>query len=119
MNSGRIVFSQIMDHLPRRAFHRCVQQYNGNRKAKDFKCLDHFLAMAFAQLTYRRSLRDIQSCLRAVDSKLYHMGFRYETISRNTLANANEQRHWQTYADLAQVLITQATELYADEDHYR
>lgn len=116
MNSGRIVFSQIMDHLPRRAFHRCVQRYNGNRKTKDFKCLDQFLAMAFAQLTYRRSLRDIQSCLRAVDSKLYHMGFRCETISRNTLANANEQRHWQIYADLAQVLIAQATELYADED---
>jgi len=116
MNSGRIVFSQIMDHLPRRTFHRCVQRYNGNRKAKDFKCLDQFLAMAFAQLTYRRSLRDIQSCLRAMDSKLYHMGFRCKTISRNTLANANEQRHWQIYADLAQVLITQATELYADED---
>jgi len=116
MNSGRTVFAQIMDHLPRRQFHRCVQRYNGNQKVKDFKCLDQFLAMAFAQLTYRRSLRDIQSCLRAMGSKLYHMGFRCKTISRNTLANANEQRPWKIYADFAQTLISQAIELYQDED---
>ncbi len=116
MNSGRIVFSQIMDFFPRRTFHQSVRRYNGNRKSKDFKCLDQFLAMAFAQLTYRRSLRDIQSCLRAMDSKLYHMGFRCNTISRNTLANANEQRHWRIYADLAQVLIAQANKLYSEED---
>ena len=116
MNSGRTVFSQIMDHLPRHPFHRCVQRYQGNQKVKDFKCLDQFLAMAFAQLTYRRSLRDIQSCLRAMGTKLYHMGFRCKTISRNTLANANEQRHWKIYADFAQTLISQAIELYRDED---
>lgn len=116
MNSGRIVFSQIMDYLPYHAFHRCVQRYKGNQKLKDFKCLDQFLAMAFAQLTYRRSLRDIQSCLRAMESKLYHMGFRCQTISRNTLANANEKRHWNIYADFAQILIQQAIELYRDED---
>ena len=116
MNSGRTVFSQIMDHLSRRPFHRCVQRYKGNQKVKDFKCLDQFLAMSFAQLTYRRSLRDIQSCLRAMGSKLYHMGFRCKTISRSTLANANEQRHWKIYADFAQTLISQAIELYQDED---
>lgn len=116
MNSGRTVFSQIMDHLPRHPFHRCVQRYQGNQKVKDFKCLDQFLAMAFAQLTYRRSLRDIQSCLRAMGSKLYHMGFRCQTISRNTLANANEQRQWKIYAEFAQTLISQAIELYRDED---
>jgi hypothetical protein len=116
VNSGRTVFSQIMDHLPRRSFHHCVQRYKGNQKVKDFKCLDQFLAMAFAQLTYRRSLRDIQSCLRAMGTKLYHMGFRCKTISRNTLANANEQRPWKIYADFAQTLISQAVELYQDED---
>lgn len=116
MNSGRTVFSQIMDYLPRCTFHRCVQRYNGNQKVKDFKCLHQFLAMAFAQLTYRRSLRDIQSCLRAMGSKLYHLGFRCNTISRNTLANANEQRHWKMYADFAPSLISRAIELYRDED---
>jgi hypothetical protein len=116
VNSGRTVFSQLMDYLPLRRFHRCVRRYRGNQKVKDFKCLDQYLAMAFAQLTYRRSLRDIQSCLRAMGPKLYHMGFRCNTISRNTLANANEKRPWNIYADFAQSLISQAVELYRDED---
>jgi hypothetical protein len=116
MNSGTTVFSQIMALLPMKQFHRCVDRYQGDHKVKDFSCLDQFLCLAFAQLTYRESLRDIESCLRAVRPRLYHMGFRCPRISRNTLANANERRDWRIYADFGQVLIAEARALYAGED---
>jgi hypothetical protein len=116
MNSGTTVFSQIMALLPMKQFHRCVDRYHGHYKVKDFSCLDHFLCLAFAQLTYRESLRDIESCLRAVHPRLYHMGFRCPRISRNTLANANERRDWRIYADFGQVLIAEARALYAGEE---
>ena len=116
MNSGQTVFSQIMALLPLKQFHRCVDRYDGDHKVKYFSCWDHFLTLAFAQLTYRESLRDIEACLRAVHARLYHMGFRCSTISRSTLASANEQRDWRIYADFAQVLIAEARTLYASED---
>jgi len=115
MNIGRTVFSQIMDFAPSFHFQQCVARYNGNYKVITFTCLDQFLCMAFAQLTYRESLRDIEACLRVAKSKLYHMGIR-GNISRNTLAHANENRDWRIYADFAQVLIKIARELYANED---
>lgn len=115
MNTGRTVFSQVMDFLPMREFRKCVERYRGNYKVKSFSCLDQFLCMAFAQLTYRESLRDIEACLRAMYPKLYHMGFRSK-MSRNTLANANEKRDWRIYADFTQVLIRIARPLYADDD---
>jgi len=111
MFTGKIVFSQIMDHLPMHTFRRCVNRYQGNRKVKNFKCLDHYLCMAFAQLTYRESLRDIEACLRAQKSKLYHMGIR-TPVSRNTLSNANKVRDWRIYADFAHALIHIARKLY-------
>jgi len=114
MIEGKLVFSQIMDHLPVKAFRRCVKKYQGNHKVKSFKCLDQFYCMAFAQITFRSSLRDIETCLRAMQSKLYHMGIRGK-VSRNTLANANEKRDWRIYADFAQVLINIARQLYQDE----
>jgi hypothetical protein len=116
MNSGRTVFSQIMAFLPLKQFHGCVKRYQGDHKVKSFSCLDQFLTLAFAQLTYRESLRDIEACLRAVQPRLYHMGFRCPRVSRNTLANANEVRDWRIYADLGQQLITEARRLYADEE---
>jgi len=100
MYQGQLVFSQIMAHLPLSTFHRCVAAHRGEHKVQDFSCLDQFLAMAFAQLTYRESLRDIEVNSRAQSSRLYHMGFRCQTISRNTLANANATRPWQIYADV-------------------
>lgn len=115
MNYGKTVFSQIMDFLPMYEFQKCVDRYNGNYKIKSFTCMDQFLCMAFAQLTYRESLRDIEACLRATQNKLYHMGIRGK-ISRNTLANANQVRDWRIYADFAQVLIKTARRLYADDD---
>jgi hypothetical protein len=115
VNSGRSVFSQLMDFLPMHEFHKCVERYTGNYKVQSFSCWDQYLCMAFAQLTYRESLRDIQACLRASELKLYHMGFRGR-ISRNTLANANQNRDWRIYADLAQVLIAIARPLYGNED---
>ena len=115
MYLGRTVFAQVMDTLPLRRFHTCVNRYDGNHKVKTFTCLDQFRVMAFAQLTYRESLRDIEACLRAMRPKLYHMGIR-STVSRNTLANANQVRDWRIYADFAQVLIGRARQLYADED---
>ena len=115
MYSGQFVFSQVMDHLPMHTFRRCVHRYQGNRYVKSFTCLDQFLCMAFAQLTYRESLRDIEVCLRAHQDKLYHMGIR-GTVSRNTLANANKVRDWRIYAELAQALIRIARPLYADDD---
>ena len=115
MHQGKLVFSQIMMHLPLTTFRRCVAAHRGDHKVKDFTCLDQFLAMAFAQLTYRESLRDIEVNLRAQAKRLYHMGFRCTTLSRNTLANANETRPWQIYADYAQHLIGIARPLYIDE----
>jgi hypothetical protein len=115
MNSGKTIFSQLMDFLPMYEFQKCVERYNGNYKTKSFSCWDQFLCLAFAQLTYRESLRDIESCLRVQQPKLYHMGFRGQ-VSRNTLANANQVRDWRIYADFAQVLISQARSLYANED---
>ena len=115
MYTGRLIFSQVMDYLPKHIFRQCVNRYQGNRKIKNFTCLDQFLCMAFAQLTYRESLRDIEVCLRAQTSKLYHMGIR-GGIARNTLANANKTRDWRIYADFAQSLITTARDLYINED---
>jgi len=115
MYSGRIVFSQVMDFLPMHSFHTCVKRYDGNRKVHRFSCLDQFLVMAFAQLTYRESLRDIEACLRALQPKLYHMGIR-SRVARTTLAKANEVRDWRIYADFAHLLIDKARRLYADED---
>jgi hypothetical protein len=115
MHQGKLVFSQLMAHLPLSTFRRCVAAHRGEHKVQDFSCLDQFLAMAFAQLTYRESLRDIEVNLRAQANRLYHMGFRCTTISRNTLANANATRPWQIYADLAQHLIGIARPLYANE----
>ena len=114
MDGGRTIFSQLTDFLPQREFRQCVERYRGNHKIKTFTCWDQFLCMAFAQLTYRESLRDIQACLRVSGRKLYHMGIRGR-VSRNTLANANKVRDWRIYADFAQVLIKEARALYADE----
>lgn len=115
MNTGRTVFSQVMEYLPLQQFHQCVTRYRGDHKLRKFSCLDQFLCMAFAQLTYRESLRDIETCLRAMQSKLYHMGIRAR-ISRSTLAEANENRDWRIYADFAQTLITTAKGLYSNEE---
>jgi len=115
VNSGKTVFSQLMDCLPMYEFHKCVDRYDGHHKVKSFSCWDQYLCMAFAQLTYRESLRDVQACLRAAESKLYHMGFRGK-VSRNTLSHANQVRDWRIYADFAQVLIAMARPLYAQED---
>ena len=115
MYEGTTIFSQLMQHLPWHHFRRCVARYRGDYKLKEFKCTDHFRVMAFAQLTYRESLRDIEACLRAVRGKLYHMGIR-STVSRNNLSNANEKRDWRIYADFAQILIPEARKLYADDD---
>jgi len=114
VNSGKTIFSQLMDFLPSHEFHRCVDRHKGTYKLKQFSCWDQFLCMAFAQLTYRESLRDIEACLRSAGSKLYHMGIR-SRVSRNTLANANQVRDWQIYADFAQVLIRTARELYIND----
>lgn len=115
MNTPPTVFSQMMDFLPLHEFRKCVRRYRGDYKVKSFSCFDQFLCLAFAQLTYRESLRDIESCLRAMTSRLYHMGFRGR-VSRNTLAHANETRDWRISADFAQILIAQARSLYAGED---
>lgn len=112
MNSGRTIFAQLMDFIPTYEFRKCVDQYNGNHKVISFSCWDQFLCMAFAQLTYRESLRDIQVCLRATQSRLYHLGIRGK-VSRNTLAHANQTRNWRIYADFAQILIQKARKLYA------
>ena len=112
MNSGRTVFAQLIEHLPHKEFQKCVARYRGDRYAKNFSCWDQYLAMAFAQLTYRESLRDIETCLGAVAGKLYHMGF-HASVARSTLADANESRDWRIYADFAQTLIGTARTLYA------
>jgi hypothetical protein len=112
---GQTVFSQIMDFLPIKKFRRCVHRYNGNYRTRSFTCFDQFLCMAFAQLTYRESLRDIECCLRAMRGKLYHMGIRGK-VSRSTIAYANENRDWRIYCDFAQILIHQARQLYSNDD---
>ena len=112
MNSGRTVFAQLIEHLPHKEFQKCVARYRGDRYAKNFSCWDQYLAMAFAQLTYRESLRDIETCLGAVAGKLYHMGF-HASVARSTLADANESRDWRIYSDFAQTLIGTARTLYA------
>ncbi len=114
MYAGRIVFAQLIDHLPLHSFRRCVRRYRGHYKVQSFSCLDQYLCMAFAQLTYRESLRDIEACLRAQNSKLYHMGIR-GNVSRATLADANEKRDWHIHADFAQVLIRIARPLYGED----
>jgi hypothetical protein len=115
MNAGKSIFSQLMDFLPSLEFRQCVERYKGDHKLQSFSCWDQFLCMAFAQLTYRESLRDIEACLRAQQSKLYHMGIRGR-VSRNTLANANAVRDWRIYADFAHLLISRARELYLNDD---
>ena len=115
MNAGQSIFSQLVDFLPAYEFRQCVARYKGDYKLKSFSCWDQFLCMAFAQLTYRESLRDIEACLRANQTKLYHMGIRGR-VSRNTLANANSVRDWRIYADFAHLLIRQARALYRDDE---
>lgn len=115
MNSGQSVFAQLIDHLPDHEFRKCVQRYSGNHRVRTFSCWDQFLCMTFAQLTFRESLRDIVACLRSRERRLYHVGIR-GTVSRSTLADANECRDWRIYADFAQVLIADARQLYVDED---
>ena len=115
MNSGKTVFSQLMDFLPMHQFCKCVQKYDGNHGVRSFSCLDQFYCMAFAQLTYRESLRDIEACLRAIGPRRYHMGIR-GNVARNTLAHANEKRDWRIFADFAQLLIDIARPLYAHDD---
>ena len=115
MYTGKLIFSQVTDFLPMHLFRQCVERYQGHHKVKSFSCLDQYLCMVFAQLTYRESLRDIEACLRAQSNKLYHMGIRSK-VARNTLANANKKRDWRIYADFAQLLISEAQELYRNEN---
>ena len=114
MLEGQFVFTQLMHFVPRREFNACVERYHGQRRPRGFSCRDQFLCLAFAQLTYRESLRDIETCLRALEPKLYHAGFRGK-IARSTLADANRAHDWRIYADFAQVLIRRARRLYANE----
>jgi hypothetical protein len=115
MPHGQYVFSQLMDHMPLTTFRRCVVRYNGERKVKHFSCLDQLRCLAFAQLTWRESLRDIEACLNAQASKLYRLGFRAPHIARNTMSNANAVRDWRIYADFAQHLVGMARDLYAGD----
>src|SRR3977135_1902691 len=114
MHTGKLVFAQLMEHLPLTTFRRCVARYRGHHKVQSFSCLDQYLSMAFAQLTYRESLRDIEACLRAQSSKLYHLGIK-SRVSRSTLADANEVRDWRIYADYAQSLIGMAPPPFSKE----
>ena len=114
MRDGKTIFSQIMEWIHPEQFRRCVQRYNGNYRIRHFPCWDQFLAMSFAQVTYRDSLADIEVCLRSRPDQLYHMGFR-STIAHSTLADANSSRDWRIYHDLAQGLIARARRLYASE----
>jgi IS4 transposase len=115
MFQGSTVFSQIMSHIPIYEFNKCVKRYNGNNRIKSFTCLNQFYSMAFAQLTYRESLRDIEACFKALRNRLYHIGI-HSTVARSTLADANNYRDWRIYADFAQVLINIARPLYAQEE---
>ena len=114
MNQGRYVFAQLLDFLPQYEFNKCVARYHGNCRSRSLTAYEHFLILAFAQLTGRDSLRDIETCLRSFSDKLYHSGIR-QPVARSTLADANENRDWRIFADFAQILIQQATKLYADE----
>ncbi|KZK74681.1 MAG: transposase [Pelodictyon luteolum] len=114
MNTGKTVFAQLLDHLPQHQFRRCVNRYKGNYKVQSFTCLDQYLCLFFAQLTYRESIRDITTCLLGMQNKLYHMGIR-GTIARSTLADANEKRDWRIYQDFAHILIHHARELYSKD----
>jgi len=114
VNTGKTLFAQLMDFLPWSTFTRIVARYGGDARVRTLRCAEQYRAMAFAQLTYRESLRDIEVCLSAQASKLYHMGFR-EPVRRSTLADANETRDWRIYAEFAQRLIAQARKLYAGE----
>lgn len=114
MFSGQLMFAQLMDFLPRHEFDACVRRYRGNHGTRGFSCRDQFLCMTFAQLTFRENLRDIETCLRSMQPKLYHAGFRGR-IARSTLGDANRWRDWRIYADFAQVLIARARGLYVDE----
>jgi hypothetical protein len=113
MNVGKTVFAQLIDWLPKYELSKCVKRYNGDFHVHTLSCYEQFLILAFAQLTYRESLRDIETCLGALGPKMYHSGFR-SRIARSTLADANEKRDWRIFADFAQVLIAQAVDLYAD-----
>jgi hypothetical protein len=115
MNTGKTLFAQLMEFLPWTTFMRIVDRYGGNRRVRTLACAEHYRVMAFAQLTYRESLRDIEACLSAQAHKLYHMGFR-EPVRRSTLADTNETRDWRIYAEFAQRLIAQARTYYAQED---
>lgn len=115
MNNGKTVFAQIMEFLPQYQFQKCVDKYSGDGRIRSFSCLDQYYCMAFAQLTYRESLRDIDSCLNAMSGKLYHMGIR-GSVRKSTLADANESRDWRIYAEFANILIVEARSLYADAD---
>lgn len=115
MNQGKLVFAQLTEHLPLTTFRRCVARYRGEFKVRRLSCLDQFLCMAFAQLTFRESLREIEACLSAQSTKLYHMGIRAKRVAKSTLADANETRDWRIYAEFAQSLIGIARRLYADE----
>jgi Domain of unknown function (DUF4372)/Transposase DDE domain len=115
MHEGRTILAQLLDHLPRHTFRRIVNEHRGDHRVRTFKCWDHFLVMAFAQLTCRDSLRDIEACLAAVPERLYHSGLRSGPVSRSTLADANERRDWRIYAEFAQTLINEARRLYTDE----
>src|SRR4030066_28572 len=114
MHAGQFVFAQLMDFLPRHEFNKCVGRFRGNSRIREFSCFDQFLCMAFAQLTYRESLRDIETCLRSLGPKLYHSGLGTR-VSRSTLADANEHRNWKIYHDLATVLIHHARTPYRDD----
>lgn len=114
MNTGNTVFAQLIKHLPLHQFHRCVQRYDGNHRVRSFSCLDQYLCLFFAQLTYRESLRDITTCLLGMQNKLYHMSIRGK-IARTTLADANETRDWRIYQDFAHILIHHAREIYSKE----
>jgi len=117
MNIGKTVFAQIMSFLPDYEFNKCVDKYKGNHRVRSFTCKEHFYVMGFAQLTYRESLRDIESCLTAFSRKLYHSGIK-QPVSRSTLAEANENRDWRIYADFAQVLIREARRLYKQDNEF-
>ncbi len=114
MNTGKTIFAQIMDFVPKYEFNKCVKRYNGHYKVLHFTCWEQFLCMAFAQLTYRESLRDIEACLRSIHKKLYHIGI-HNKVSRNTLANANQKRDWRIYRDFGHLLIEHAHKLYAND----
>ena len=114
MHSGRFVFSELISHLAHKEFQKCVTRYDGDSHHRSFSCWDQYLAMSFAQLTYRESLRDVEACLGAMQSKLYHLGIRGK-VARSTLADANEAHDWRIFADFAQYLISVARPLYAKE----